>query len=183
MLSRELLDSKATVGGLAAEIAKAECAQLRWLDIIVSRTRDHRAWHGLVLAVSPALATVATAWVQHRVENARVVKIASNDKGGAGRRSQTVAELVDLSQTSPNDPIIVVSTFELMSTGIDGLQKFMTYIVKLGEPWTHAETEQAKGRIHRPRAEDRCGHVHHSWQQDWAQRRFIQQEREEGTRT
>jgi len=46
-------------------------------------------------------------------------------------------------------PVIIVSTYRLLAEGLDNLQGSMNIVIRLGEPWTQAHTEQTIQRLHR----------------------------------
>ncbi|EQL02492.1 hypothetical protein G6O67_006871 [Ophiocordyceps sinensis] len=47
---------------------------------------------------------------------------------------------------------VIVSTYQLLSMGVDGLQRYS--LVRVGEPRTNKDTEQAENRLHRSGQEE-----------------------------
>lgn len=133
---------------LKDKIHKAQCRQLDLVQQVVQE-QGSRGDHGLVLTVAPSNVLVTVEWLQSQLDDSfQVIEVtASNPK--PGNRAAFVAELEKWIGLNPNRRVVIVSTYKLLSTGIDGLQRFANYLVKLGEPWTTKETEQAEGRIHR----------------------------------
>lgn len=157
MLSKNLLRStqntvlyKRALEELPDEVYKAACEQLHLIDRVVRGNREEAVKHCLALTVYPAIAQVIAAWLRYKLgDGVKVVVIASDDPGGPSARSARIAKLKQEAESRSDRPIVVVSTYTLMATGIDGLQDFMSVIIKVGEPFTHALTEQSIARLHR----------------------------------
>lgn len=130
---------------LQGRISKIECEQLLVLEKIV-HSRSSQGDGGLVLSLTPGVAMVAAQWLMHRLgDQVTVLEVRATSPPPAAR-SQFIQKLAERQKRSP---VVVVSTYQLLSTGLDGIQNFANYLVKLGEPWTTKESEQAEGRIHR----------------------------------
>lgn len=130
---------------LQGQIIKVACDQLLALEKIV-HSRSSRGDSGLVLSLTPGVAMVAAEWLTHRLgEQVTVLEVRSTSPRPADRPRY----MQQLAERTNKAPVVVVSTYQLLSTGLDGIQNFANYLVKLGEPWTTKESEQAEGRIHR----------------------------------
>lgn len=136
---------------LARNIDMLRCPPLEQLTGIVRRGGPDKlrdGWHGLILTLSPTAAEVCAKWLQHTMgEEAHVVhltaKVKPRDRAEFAKNIRLEAE------AHPSRRCIIISTYQLMSTGIDGLQHFASFLVKLGEPFSPNHHEQSEGRIHR----------------------------------
>ncbi|KAH8658887.1 hypothetical protein BGZ61DRAFT_486075 [Ilyonectria robusta] len=129
-------------------IASLACAQLTAVEQVVRQRHEGKVAHGLVMTMYPLNASIVASWLTHRMGDAvHVAEVTSTLK--PDKRRKFVKALEEKALKNPNRPIVVVSTYTLLSTGIDGLQTFASYLVKLGAPWNNKYIEQAEGRIHR----------------------------------
>ncbi|KPM42106.1 hypothetical protein AK830_g4445 [Neonectria ditissima] len=127
-------------------LSELRCQQLDLLERIV---RQNATRHRLVFTTSPLIVLVVTEWLRHRLgDNAYIVKATATDPM-PNKRSDLVMRLLQRSREHPSQAIVIVTTYKLFSHGVDGLQDFASYLIKLGEPWTTKDTEQAVGRVRR----------------------------------
>lgn len=133
---------------LRENIEKAGCRQLTLLEEIVIQ-QARQGDHGIVLTVAPSNVTVAAEWLSKRLgADYRIIEVSANNPKPS-QRAAFVSEVEAWIGQNTDKRVILVSTYKLLSTGLDGLQRFANFLVKLREPWTTKETEQAEGRIHR----------------------------------
>lgn len=144
-------NSKTVSPVVRKNIQKLECAQLTALEDIVKDARDGESpRHGIVFALYPVTVCIAAEWLKYRLGDGAFIVELTADGVKPAKRSEFIDNLNDQATAHPDVPIVIVSTYGLMSTGLDGLQDFASYLVKLGEPWTNKENKQAEGRVHRP---------------------------------
>ncbi|KAH7153411.1 hypothetical protein EDB81DRAFT_758361 [Dactylonectria macrodidyma] len=135
---------------VAREIANLGCAQLDALQEIVREVSvEGKVRHGLVFSSTPISACIAAEWLKHKLAPNIYVKHFTALEVKPAHRAKMIKELNRHAIEHPNCPIVVVSTYALMATGLDRIQDFASYVVKLGEPWTNKEHQQCQGRVHR----------------------------------
>jgi hypothetical protein len=130
---------------ISDNIKSATCGQLTALLDIVSRQCVKRA--GLIVANSPLVAFIVHTWLdqQPNVQSKLIdVHVSPTQRG------KFITDMRDEVERKPDCNYVLVSTYSLISTGIDGVQKFADYFVSFGSPFLQRDLVQAISRVRRP---------------------------------
>ncbi|KAH7302904.1 hypothetical protein B0I35DRAFT_415502 [Stachybotrys elegans] len=146
-----------TPGGMEAtplprpNVSWADCSQLRELRNLVAMIQaPKKTRHVLTLSIYPATAALATEWLRQHLspDEFRIVLISArmkvDDRPGNIRKIMT-----DIKKGRDKRAVVICSTYTLIATGVDGLQRFMTHLIFLGMPWTIKDQSQAIARLWR----------------------------------
>ncbi|UPL04229.1 hypothetical protein LCI18_015163 [Fusarium solani-melongenae] len=108
--------------------------------------------HVLLFTAFPAVAAAAFHYVKKECDAFAEAELVTAWQQ-PGEREDVISRLVqragEIRVSGQQKSIIVVTTFKVLSAGRNDLV-FANIVIKLGEPWTNALTEQAIGRVDRP---------------------------------
>jgi superfamily II DNA or RNA helicase len=126
-----------------------DCAQLRRIRELLSNSLMGR--HGLIVCISPLIAKLVAHWVAKKCLSgtSETVEFISA-RMSTDLRPRVIAQLRDGIEDGSITRCIIVSTYTIIGTGIDGLQLFMDYLIRFGEPFETSFIQQARSRIIRP---------------------------------
>jgi hypothetical protein len=155
---------------IAKHIDSAKCQQLTELYDIVSKKCANRA--GLIVCHAPLVAHIVHLWIQKqpKVKSllisaqttpkdrpgtiANFKKIIQRDRGETDDDELDEAakkkKMEKAKEKREEYHYVIVSTYTIIGTGLDGLQTFADYIVSFGSPFLSRDIEQALSRVHRP---------------------------------
>ncbi|KAL6359165.1 hypothetical protein LRP88_07382 [Fusarium phalaenopsidis] len=108
--------------------------------------------HAIPFTAFPAVAAGVFHYINKKCEafaEAELVTAWHKPQEREGLISRLVERAAETRASGESKSIVVVTIFNVLSTGRNDLV-FANIVLKLGEPWTNAVTEQAIGRIDRP---------------------------------
>lgn len=130
---------------LRESINHVGCEQVRDIKTIIQGKGSQR--HGLLLTQTPQVAMLVYLWLQANLPNVDVQLI--NAKQLPPKRRQLIEDKRSRVSAGYDRPVVIVSTYTLLSTGVDGLQTFMDYVICFGHPFNLSQLMQGIGRIYR----------------------------------
>ncbi|CAI6099938.1 unnamed protein product [Clonostachys chloroleuca] len=108
--------------GTTSEVAASGMA--RWWTWTCARTKTGRG---------------RTVHYEHRLgDEATVILVGSKEESNVQKRAARLTKLGEAAQQGYGKNIIVISAYNLMSKGWDGLQRWCSYTVFMGEAYTRA---------------------------------------------
>ncbi|RTE75439.1 hypothetical protein BHE90_010115 [Fusarium euwallaceae] len=108
--------------------------------------------HAILFTAFPAVAAGVFHYINQKCQHFAEAELVTASHQ-PGERESLISRLVEraaeIRVSGESKSIIVVTTINVLPTGRNDLV-FANMVLKLGEPWTNAVTEQAIGRIDRP---------------------------------
>ncbi|KAL6353986.1 hypothetical protein LRP88_12676 [Fusarium phalaenopsidis] len=108
--------------------------------------------HALLFTAFPAVAAAAFHYIKKKCGDFAEAELVTAWQQ-PDEREDVISRLVqragDIHDSEQQRSIVVITTFNVLSAGRNDLV-FANVVIKLGEPWTNALTEQAIGRVDRP---------------------------------